>query len=274
MQEYISMYRKNTAGQFICFQLLLTATGAVATGLTPTARRCIDGTFAAGGGTFTEDGSTGCYKYAMSQADTNGNNISIIASATGAIPKEANFITTAADPTDGVRFGLTALPTAAANAAGGLPVSIAGSLDLDEMNTDIEAIQSGQLTAAQTATAVWQDATAGDFTAANSVGKSIMNGVALGTGLTINAYTGNTAQTGDAYAALTGAQAEPGQGTPAANATPLAKLSYLFKWARNKLTNDGVTLKMFASDATTVDQKASVADDGSTFTRGGIATGP
>ncbi len=45
------------------------------------------------------------------------------------------------------------------------------------------------LTAAQIATGVWQDATAGDFTAANSIGKSVMNGVALGTGLTINALS-------------------------------------------------------------------------------------
>ena len=46
------------------------------------------------------------------------------------------------DNQDGVRGGLTALPNAAANAAGGLPVSIAGGLDLDEQNADIEAIQT------------------------------------------------------------------------------------------------------------------------------------
>jgi hypothetical protein len=61
---------------------------------------------------------------------------------------------------------------------------------------------TNQLTSAQIATGVWQDTTAGDFTAANSIGKSVMNGVALGTGLTINAYTGNTVQTGDAFARL------------------------------------------------------------------------
>lgn len=59
---------------------------------------------------------------------------------------------------------------------------------------------TNQLTAAAIATGVWQDTTAGDFTTALSIGKSVMNGVALGTGLTINAYTGNTAQTGDSYA--------------------------------------------------------------------------
>lgn len=52
------------------------------------------------------------------------------------------------------------------------------------------------LTAAQIATGVWQDTTAGDFTTALSVGKSVMNGVALGTGLTVNALTTNNDKTG------------------------------------------------------------------------------
>lgn len=106
------MYRKNTAGQFLCVQLLLTASGAVATGLTPAARRCIDGTFGAGGGTFTEDGTTGSYKYALAQADTNGNDISIIVTATGAIPVCVNFVTTAADPTNATTFGITDIDAA------------------------------------------------------------------------------------------------------------------------------------------------------------------
>jgi hypothetical protein len=48
------------------------------------------------------------------------------------------------------------------------------------------------LTAAQIATGVWQDTTASDFTTALSVGKSIMNGVTLGTGLTVNDITTKT----------------------------------------------------------------------------------
>ena len=39
------------------------------------------------------------------------------------------------DPYDTVRLGLTALPNAAADAAGGLPISDAGALDLDALNT-------------------------------------------------------------------------------------------------------------------------------------------
>ena len=41
------------------------------------------------------------------------------------------------NPYDGVRLGLTALPNAAADAAGGLPVSDAGGLDLDTLDSNV-----------------------------------------------------------------------------------------------------------------------------------------
>lgn len=53
------------------------------------------------------------------------------------------------DPADSVRLGLTALPNAAADAAGGLPISDAGGLDLDAKlaNTnEITAARMGALT--------------------------------------------------------------------------------------------------------------------------------
>lgn len=143
------MFRKNIAGQNIYFQLINATTGAGLTGATVAVRRCIDGTFAAGGGTVTEDtgggSSPGFYKYAMAQADTNGNNIGLAFTATSAIPLEKTFITTAADPTDGVRLGLTALPNAAANAVGGLAILDANSL----IDVDVKRINAIAL-AAQT----------------------------------------------------------------------------------------------------------------------------
>jgi hypothetical protein len=299
------MYRKNVASQFVCFQMLLTATGAVATGLSPAVRRCIDGTFAAGGGTVTEDGTTGSYKYAMSQADTNGNDISFIFSAATAMPVCVNIVTTACDPTTATNFGITGIPAVASGSAGALIISGTGTAALSvssglvtlagvthsgaviptvtTVTNQLTAAQvatgiwqdttagdfttassigkslytsgnapgaasgialvgsnmgtiTGALTAAQIATGVWTDTTAGDFTTALSVGKSVMNGVSLGTGLTVNdittktgyslsssqtfnntgtwtgnivgtvstltTYTGNTVQTGDAYARL------------------------------------------------------------------------
>lgn len=44
------------------------------------------------------------------------------------------------DPFDTVRLGLTALPNAAADAAGGLPISDAGGLDLDTVGSNVAAV--------------------------------------------------------------------------------------------------------------------------------------
>ena len=52
------------------------------------------------------------------------------------------------------------------------------------------------------------------------------------------------------------------------------KIGYLYKFLRNKITQDATTLKVYADDASTVDQKATVSDDGTTYTRGEIGTGP
>jgi len=88
------MFRKNTSGQYIHFQGVDATTGGIKSGVTWTVRRCIDGTFAAATGTATEDGSTGWYKFALSQADTNGNNIGFNFTGTGAIPQTVNIVTT------------------------------------------------------------------------------------------------------------------------------------------------------------------------------------
>jgi hypothetical protein len=60
----------------------------------------------------------------------------------------------ACDPFDSVRLGLTALPNAAADAAGGLPISDAGALDLDA-RLDAAISSRSTLTAQQ----VWEYAT-------------------------------------------------------------------------------------------------------------------
>lgn len=63
---------------------------------------------------------------------------------------------------------------------------------------------TNQLTAAQIATGIWQDTTAGDFTVALSVGKSIMNGVTLGTGLTIASVSGAVGSVTGSVGSVTG----------------------------------------------------------------------
>lgn len=68
--------------------------------------------------------------------------------------------------------------------------------------------------------------------------------------------------------------AEPGQGAPPATATLVQKIGYLYKAFRNKKTQTASTFSLFADDASTVDQKATVSDDGTTFTSGEVGTGP
>lgn len=54
-----------------------------------------------------------------------------VSGATDLLAESKEILLAAYDPTDGVRLGLTALPNAAADGAGGLPISDAGGLDLD-----------------------------------------------------------------------------------------------------------------------------------------------
>ncbi len=68
--------------------------------------------------------------------------------------------------------------------------------------------------------------------------------------------------------------AEPGQGAPPATATLVQKLGYVYKVLRNKITQDNTTLKVYADDGVTVDQKATISDDSTTYTRGELGSGP
>lgn len=75
-------------------------------------------------------------------------------------------------------------------------------------------------------------------------------------------------------ALATDTYAEPAQGAPAATTTLAVKINFLYKFLRNKVTQTSTTMSVFADDAATVDHKATVSDDGTTYTRGEIATGP
>lgn len=68
--------------------------------------------------------------------------------------------------------------------------------------------------------------------------------------------------------------AEIGQEAPAATNTIRKMLGYLFKSWRNKKTQTATERKLYADDGTTVDQKATDSDDGTTFSKGEVGTGP
>lgn len=68
--------------------------------------------------------------------------------------------------------------------------------------------------------------------------------------------------------------AEPGQGTPAATASLKDKIGYLYKAWRNRTTQTNSDYRLFADNGTTVDQTAATTDDGTTFNRASITSGP
>ena len=68
--------------------------------------------------------------------------------------------------------------------------------------------------------------------------------------------------------------AEPGQEAPAATNTLATKIGYLFKAFRNRIVQNATTLEIYNDAGDTVDQKATVSDDGTDYTRGEIGTGP
>jgi hypothetical protein len=159
--------------------------------------------------------------------------------ATGMAPCNVGIPVVSYNPYDGVRLGLTALPNAAAEAAGGLYTRGTGAGQLSQT-------ANGEL---------------GVVTLSNSVG-------ALGA----QAKSDVNAEVLDVLNVDTFAQ--PGQGTPAATNTIRLMVAYLFKAWRNKATQTATEYDLYNDDAATVDQKATFADDGTTATRGEIATGP
>lgn len=90
---------------------------------------------------------------------TASNGVLVFGSATGMVVIGCYLHLVDYNPQDAVRLGLTALPNAAADAAGGLPISDAGGLDLDaqlvtkinDILTDTGTTLDGRLPAALTA---------------------------------------------------------------------------------------------------------------------------
>lgn len=68
--------------------------------------------------------------------------------------------------------------------------------------------------------------------------------------------------------------AEPAQGAPGATISLAAKIGHLYKAWRNRSNQTSTTYQLFNDDATTVDHKATVSDDGTTAEKGEVATGP
>jgi hypothetical protein len=68
--------------------------------------------------------------------------------------------------------------------------------------------------------------------------------------------------------------AQPGQEAPAATQSILKMLQFLYKEWRNKTTTTATVHSVFNDDAATVDQKRTIADDATTFSKTEMGSGP
>lgn len=148
--------------------------------------------------------------------------------------------------------------------------------------TAMRGTDNGALAATALSDATWTDARAGYLDAINGhtaqTGDSFARIGAAGAGLTdlggmsdgmkaeVNTEVVDTLDT-DTYV-------EPGQGAPGATVSLTDKIGYLYKNWRNKKMQDATTWELYSDDAATVDQKATVSDDATDFTKGEVATGP
>lgn len=201
--------------------------GAVVTAITPAALAAANSAHADGGLEHLDDGY---YRLDLPDAAvaTGVNGLQVGGAFDGMVVIGCYVPLYNLNPYDGVRAGLTALPNAAADAAGGLPISDAGGLDLDAR---LDAAVSSRATPTQV----------------NAEVLDVLN---------VDTF------------------AEPGQGAPAATTTLSAKIGYLFKAWRNRKTQTATQFSLYNDDATTVDHKATTADDGTTGSIGEIASGP
>ena len=117
---------------------------------------------------------------------------------------------------------------------------------------------------------VWETLTSA-LTAAGSIGKLLVDNI--NAAITTRA-TPAQVNTEVLDVLNTDTFAEPGQEAPAASATLATKIGYLYKSWRNRATQTSDTYRLYGDNATTVDQKATVSADGTTFDKGEVGTGP
>ncbi len=159
-----------------------------------------------------------------------------------------------------------------ANITGNITGNLSGSVG--SVTAGVNAVQfAGQtITAAAGVTLPSSVASPTNITAGTITTVTNLTNAPTAGDLTATMKASVNAEVVDALA--TDTYAEPGQGAPAATASLSAKIGYLFKAWRNKSTQTSSQYSLYADDTTTIDQKATVGDDGTTFTRGEVATGP
>lgn len=190
--------------------------------------------------------------------------VMITTSAAAATPKQFNLV--AYNKLDGVRLGLTALPNAAADAAGGLIISDAGGLDADaqlvtkinDILTDTGTTLQAELDGIQADTEDIQTRLPAALVSGRidaSVGAMAAN--------VITAAATAADFTDEVWAK---ACTEP-SAVVAASPTAIAAMSWLLTLSRNRIEQTATTQTLMKDDETTPIAAATVSDNGTTAVR-------
>lgn len=155
------------------------------------------------------------------------------------------------------------LPNAAADAAGGLPISDAGGLDMDTLDSNVSAILTDTSTTLDNLVDDLESrlGTPSDFGSGTSTIAANLQDLADNGTATFDRSTDSLQALRDL---LTGAHTEP-SGVPAANESPLDKIGYLFMALRNKVTVTS-SKKQFYDDSDNAEWEKDLTDDGTTYT--------
>lgn len=188
--------------------------------------------------------------------------------SSGAVPVTGDFTATMKTSIGtAVAASAVASVTGAVGSVTGAVGSVTGNVGGNVVGS-VGSVAAGGITAASIAT----DAIDGDAIAASAV-TEIQSGLATAAALDAVDNFLDT-EIAAILALLDDPRTEPGQGAPPVNPDLATKIDYLYKAWRNRSTQTATTYSLYADDATTVDQKSTLSDDGTTFVKGEIATGP
>lgn len=273
--------RKQSDATYPLMFLMVDSTDHVTgkTGLSPTVTISKNGgSFSGPSGAVSEIG-LGLYKIAGNTTDSNTvGELWIHATGTGADPTDTCYTIVPYDPFDSVRLGLTSLPNVVAAGNGGLPTVNASN----QVKTIVEAYASGMTPLQPTVSGRTLDVTATgeagiDWSNVGSPTSSVgLSGTTISTTQAVAsvAALGATAKS-DVNAEVVDALAvdtygEPGS-VPSATASLKDKIGWMQAVARNKITQTA-TVQTLRNDGDSGNiSQSTVADDGTTFTRGKFA---
>jgi len=230
----------------------------------------------------------GWYRCLLDTTDTATLGLLIVAvNETGALPVWREFMVVAAAVYDSLIGGGDTLPADLTQINGAAQTATLDDIEtlVDDLETRLTAVRAGYLDNLS-AGAVALQATLADATFGLAALETLVDELEsrLTAGRAANLDNLDVLLSSRATPAQVNTEvvdalnvdtyAEPGQAAPPATATLTQKIGYLFKAWRNRFTQDASNYKLYGDDALTVDQKAAVSDDATTFDRGEVATGP